>query len=112
MSGARTSSARSSPDRTADDPEPSFIDLWNRLGVTFQLTPPSAAAHAPSATRGRGTLDRIAQTERPRLLGLAYRLIGSRTEAEDAVREAMLRVHRSQVTDIGSPSAYLTTVTT
>jgi RNA polymerase sigma-70 factor (ECF subfamily) len=58
------------------------------------------------------TLDRVAQAERPRLLGLAYRLIGSRTEAEDVVQEAMLRVHRAQVADIGSPAAYLTTVTT
>ena len=58
------------------------------------------------------TLDRVAQAERPRLLGLAYRLIGSRTEAEDVVQEAMLRVHRAEVADIDSPAAYLTTVTT
>ena len=61
------------------------------------------------------TLDRIAQDERPRLVGLAYRLIGSRTEAEDVVQEAMLRVHRAHrvdAVDIESPAAYLTTVTT
>ena len=44
--------------------------------------------------------------------GLAYRLIGSRVEAEDVVQEALLRVHRAGVDDIESPAAYLTTVTT
>lgn len=57
------------------------------------------------------TLDRVAQEERPRLLGIAYRMIGSRTDAEDVVQEAMLRVHRA-ATEVESPAAYLTTVTT
>lgn len=58
------------------------------------------------------TLDRVAQAERPRLVGLAYRMVGSRSDAEDLVQEALLRVHRAPVADVGSPAAYLTTITT
>ncbi len=57
-------------------------------------------------------LDRIAQQERPRLTGLAYRMTGSLSDAEDIVQEALLRAHRAQVDDIESPAAYLTTITT
>lgn len=57
-------------------------------------------------------LDRIAQQERPRLIGLAYRMTGSRSDAEDIVQDALLRAHRAQVSDIESPAAYLTTITT
>ncbi|MEZ5181822.1 MAG: RNA polymerase sigma factor SigJ [Acidimicrobiales bacterium] len=57
-------------------------------------------------------LDRIAQQERPRLMGLAYRMTGSRSDAEDIVQDALLRAHRAQVRDIESPAAYLTTITT
>jgi RNA polymerase sigma-70 factor (ECF subfamily) len=58
------------------------------------------------------TLDRVALAERPRLLGIAYRMIGSRSDAEDIVQEAMLRAHRARAIDIESPAAYLTTITT
>ncbi|WP_421120984.1 RNA polymerase sigma factor SigJ [Aquihabitans daechungensis] len=57
-------------------------------------------------------LDRTAQQERPRLIGLAYRMTGSRSDAEDIVQDALLRAHRAQVSDIESPAAYLTTITT
>lgn len=51
--------------------------------------------------------------ERPRLLGIAYRMIGSHSEAEDIVQEAFLRAHRADVArDLDSPAAYLTTITT
>jgi RNA polymerase sigma-70 factor (ECF subfamily) len=58
------------------------------------------------------TLDRTAALERPRLLGLAYRMTGSRSDAEDIVQEAMLRAHRAAPADVESPAAYLTTITT
>jgi RNA polymerase sigma-70 factor (ECF subfamily) len=57
-------------------------------------------------------LGRIAQQERPRLIGLAYRMTGSLNDAEDIVQEALLRAHRAHVDDIESPAAYLTTITT
>jgi RNA polymerase sigma-70 factor, ECF subfamily len=49
---------------------------------------------------------------RPRLLGIAYRMLGSAWDAEDVVAEAMVRwmgVDRSQVRE---PLAFLTTVVT
>jgi RNA polymerase sigma-70 factor, ECF subfamily len=58
------------------------------------------------------TLERVAEAERPRLLGIAYRMTGSRTDAEDLVQEAIFRVHRAIPGEVESPAAYLTTVTT
>ena len=48
--------------------------------------------------------------ERPRLLGLAYRLTGSRADAEDLVQEAFGRLAVADGVD--QPAAWLTTVTT
>lgn len=49
---------------------------------------------------------------RPRLLGLAYRMLGSRTDAEDIVQDAWLRLQGADTADLASPAAWLTTVTT
>jgi RNA polymerase sigma-70 factor, ECF subfamily len=49
---------------------------------------------------------------RPRLIGIAYRMIGSTGEAEDVVQEAWLRWHRADRRAIVNPSAWLTTAVT
>src|SRR2546428_11742504 len=49
---------------------------------------------------------------RPFLFSIASRMLGSVSEAEDVVQEAFLRYHRAARTDIESPKAYLSTVTT
>ncbi|MEO6122777.1 MAG: RNA polymerase sigma factor SigJ [Ilumatobacteraceae bacterium] len=50
-------------------------------------------------------------TERPRLVGLAYRLLGSISDAEDVVQEAWVRWNRADHPSIENPAAWLTTVT-
>ncbi|HSJ51178.1 MAG TPA: RNA polymerase sigma-70 factor [Actinomycetota bacterium] len=51
---------------------------------------------------------------RPLLFSIAYRMVGSVSEAEDLVQEAFLRLHREQSAGvrIDSPKAWLSTVTT
>ena len=51
------------------------------------------------------------EAERPRLLGLATRVVADRAEAEDLVQQAWLRLHRTE-SDIQDLPAWLTTVTT
>ena len=50
--------------------------------------------------------------ERPRLLGLAYRMLGSVSDADDVVQEAWLRWQRADRSALRSAPAWLTTVTT
>jgi RNA polymerase sigma-70 factor (ECF subfamily) len=66
---------------------------------------------------GAGPPDRRRQpgpfeVERPRLLGLAYRILGSLVDAEDVVQEAWLRWNGADQQAIERPGAWLTTVTT
>jgi RNA polymerase sigma-70 factor (ECF subfamily) len=49
---------------------------------------------------------------RPRLVGLAYRLLGSLADAEDVVSEVWFRWARAERDAIERPEAWLTTVTT
>jgi RNA polymerase sigma-70 factor (ECF subfamily) len=51
------------------------------------------------------------QAERPRLTGIAYRMLGSVADAEDVVSEAWVRFQRSDPTTVERPAAWLTTVT-
>src|SRR6478735_8752514 len=50
------------------------------------------------------------QAQRPRLLAVAHRVLGSRSEAEDAVQEAWLRLSRQDVSAIDNIAGWLTTV--
>ncbi|WP_449466626.1 RNA polymerase sigma-70 factor [Stenotrophomonas humi] len=54
----------------------------------------------------------IFQTHRPRLLALAYRLLGSRVDAEDVVQDAWLRWANSDTSTIRDAEAWLVTATT
>lgn len=51
------------------------------------------------------------EADRARLRGVAYRMLGSLPEAEDAVQEAWLRLSRSGADGVDNLSAWLTTVT-
>jgi RNA polymerase sigma factor (sigma-70 family) len=50
------------------------------------------------------------QEHRAHLGAVAYRMLGSRTEADDAVQEAWLRLSRSDTTGVGNLGGWLTTV--
>src|SRR5262245_26685856 len=57
--------------------------------------------------------DRLAERfeeQRPRLRGVAYRMLGSLSEADDAVQEAWLRLGRTDAEAIDDLGAWLTTV--
>jgi RNA polymerase sigma-70 factor (ECF subfamily) len=48
--------------------------------------------------------------DRPHLTAVAYRMLGSRAEAEDAVQEAWFRLSRSDTSEVRNLTAWLTTV--
>ena len=50
------------------------------------------------------------ETNRSHLRGVAFRMLGSVTEADDAVQEAWIRLSRSDASDIDNLRAWLTTV--
>jgi len=52
------------------------------------------------------------EPHRRRLLGLAYRMLGSMAEAEDVVQEAYLRWHDADRANVAEPRAFLITTTT
>ena len=49
---------------------------------------------------------------RGRLWSVAYRMLGSRADADDAVQEAYLRWHGARIDEIRSPQAWLVTTVT
>ena len=52
------------------------------------------------------------ERHRPRLFGIAYRMLGSRTDAEDVLQDAYLRWHRGASDEVRSPEAWLVTAVT
>jgi RNA polymerase sigma-70 factor (ECF subfamily) len=67
----------------------------------------------PSTPSRTSALDEVAATfeqHRTHLRAVAYRLVGSVPEADDAVQEAWLRVQRSDLSTVENLPAWLTTV--
>jgi RNA polymerase sigma-70 factor (ECF subfamily) len=52
------------------------------------------------------------ESARPMLLGLAYRILGSRADAEDAVQDTYLQWQRADRTRVENPASWLTTICT
>jgi RNA polymerase sigma factor (sigma-70 family) len=58
--------------------------------------------------------DELLESLRPRAFAIAYRMLGSVSEAEDVVQEGLLRLHTTleKGESIASPEAFLTTIVT
>jgi RNA polymerase sigma-70 factor (ECF subfamily) len=49
---------------------------------------------------------------RPLLFSIAYRMLGSASEADDVLQDAWLRARQDAAADVRSPRAYLTAIVT
>lgn len=81
------------------------------------FSPAAGCPRPPPSASGRvsGMSSAIAdefEAHRPRLFGLAYRMLGSADEAEDAVQDAYLRFSGADRTGIEYPAAWLAKVVT
>ena len=75
----------------------------------------SEQAAALAAGAGTWGPPRSIEPLRPLLFSIAYRMLGTVSDAEDIVQEAFLRYHRARgraATAIDSPKAFLSAVTT
>lgn len=68
-------------------------------------------AHIPLAEPPTKADTTVFETARPRLLGIAGRVLGSTAEADDVVQEAWLRWQRTDRSAVRDPEAFLVTVT-
>ena len=64
------------------------------------------ASHQPD----QEALAAVFEEHRPRLRAVAYRMLGSTSEADDAVQESWLRLSRTDVRDVQNLAGWLTTV--
>ena len=58
----------------------------------------------------KDALSETFEASRGRLRGIAYRMLGSAAEADDAVQETWLRVQRSDMAGVDNVGGWLTTV--
>ena len=75
---------------------------------------PGASELAAGLGSGMTDRERLLDELRPVAFAIAYRMLGSVSEAEDVVQEALLRVHQAldRGEQIASPRAFAATVTT
>jgi RNA polymerase sigma-70 factor (ECF subfamily) len=59
---------------------------------------------------GQEALAAVFEEHRPHLRAVAYRMLGSLSEADDAVQEGWLRLSRSDTSEVANLAAWLTTV--
>ncbi|MEW9530867.1 RNA polymerase sigma-70 factor [Microbispora sp. NPDC049125] len=66
----------------------------------------------PRAANGLDQAAAVFVGVRPRLFGIAYRMLGSTTEAEDIVQEVWVRWQTTDRTAVKDPAAFLATIAT
>src|SRR5262245_44710377 len=94
--------------------KPAAHRRW-RHGVEVRSRPASGrrgGAHGVSSTNPMSNPAASFEPYRRRLLGLAYRMLGSMADAEDAVQEVYLRWHGVDRDRVLDPRAFLMTTTT
>src|SRR5205823_6351803 len=64
----------------------------------------------PPTPSDRDWLAQEFEAHRPRLRAVAYRMLGSTSEAEDAVQDAWIRVSRADTSEVENLGAWLTTI--
>ncbi|MFI5861452.1 RNA polymerase sigma-70 factor [Streptomyces sp. NPDC051546] len=89
--------------------EPTAQRLTERELTEREHTEPE---HAERELTEREHAAREFETHRPRLFSLAYRMLGSAAEAEDAVQDAYLRWHGAEPGRVAVPGAWLAKVVT
>ncbi len=67
---------------------------------------------APSSTCEASDKIEVFEQHRSRLTGIAYRILGARTEAEDVVQDCSIKWLEAKTAEIDNPTAWLTTVVT
>ena len=77
-----------------------------QTSAIFPVGEPRGARHASNGAAA------IFESHRPRLYGVAYRMLRTRAEAEDVLQDAYLRWHEATQNEIQSPIGFLITVTT
>lgn len=95
--------------------------IWPKAYHTYRVKPFPVAKKCSAAVTNRAaqtsnklmndtsdTFNRL----RPRLKGIAYRMLGSTAEAEEVVQDAWLRWHEAAPAALDSAEAWLVTVTT
>jgi RNA polymerase sigma-70 factor (ECF subfamily) len=70
------------------------------------------AVHSVNSESTTSNPDASFEPYRRRLVGLAYRMLGSMADAEDAVQETYLRWHEADRDHVSNPRAFLMTTTT
>ncbi len=71
------------------------------------VSPSEADSNAPASTGKDESLVALFERSRPRLLGAAYRMVGSLSDAEDILQEAFLRMRSVAMESLDDPEAYL-----
>ncbi|MGP3945442.1 MULTISPECIES: sigma factor [Streptomyces] len=66
--------------------------------------------HAPGPSGREDVLGAGWESHRPAVFGVAYRLLGGVTDAEDVTQDVWLRAAGADLRDVGDPRAWLVTV--
>src|ERR1700741_5178746 len=90
-------------------PASSSLHIEPDAAIPYETHPSGAWVGHPLSENER--LEMFA-AHRPRLLGIAYRMLGTASDAEDMLQETFIRWQQSSAIEIESPEAYLVTIIT